>query len=465
MPTHHVTKQRWTTLLTLLAVQLLPVSSYPIDRKFELDTTALGKRIAQAPAHSARTSKKEFAAFRKAMKPHKPRKWARAVKKRAKHPRAAAGATSMMQFALAAPSAANRKVTGQRWGGAGTRRIEDVKRLWPQLVQYNSSDIKEQFDYISNTYALSLDSDRYPTLPAYDGHTILIDRMGTLPPAVSSLIKDSNPQLRIVSGNPADSRGFYRALLTAAQFYSLEEDFSVTLGADPRITVQADFRIEKDADSVLQQSIMLVNVPGNRRAMPDGLVRLLAESGFQVLEEGYQGRQAPGGRSDLMFQVTRKEPKQIVDSLLGALSLRVETGKRISLYDTDLIGVRLAVPVDRYFEANGLRYVVRFFDGDPASYTLTQLLEAKGYQIITIKDDDTFQSITDKLLSRLQIPGHYAEQELWPVSKVGYGVRMSGVMIKDPRNGGRNLFLTDRDVNPLVRELTSLNGYRLQADR
>ena len=48
---------------------------------------------------------------------------------------------------------------------------------------------------------------------------------------------------------------------------------------------------------------------------------------------------------------------------------------------------------------------------------------------------------------------------------IGYGVRMSGAMIRDNRNGDRNLFVTDRQLDPLVKELTDLNGYRLLGGR
>jgi hypothetical protein len=38
-------------------------------------------------------------------------------------------------------------------------------------------------------------------------------------------------------------------------------------------------------------------------------------------------------------------------------------------------------------------------------------------------------------------------------------------MIRDSRNGDRNLFVTDRDLDPLVKELADLNGYHLLSGR
>ncbi|HEY5514039.1 MAG TPA: peptidoglycan-binding protein LysM, partial [Geomonas sp.] len=268
-------------------------------------------------------------------------------------------------------------------------------------------------------------------------------------------------QVRIVSENPGNRQRFYRSLLTAAQFYSFEEDFSVDFGTDPKITVHADFKIEKSPDSLLRQDVALLNVSENRRATPDGLVRLLAGNGFRVVEAGNPSYQGGSGAGDLLYQVTGKEPKKILDSFLDALSVPFETGKSIDLYAQEHIGVRLDVPVDRYFEDHGQRYVVALFNGDPVNYTLIRLLETKGYRVIMLQEGDDFHSIADKVLSRLHIPGRYGEHDLWPVRNVGYGVRMSGAMIRDNRNGDRNLFVTDRDLDPLVKELADLNGYRL----
>ena len=163
--------------------------------------------------------------------------------------------------------------------------------------------------------------------------------------------------------------------------------------------------------------------------------------------------------------MSEKEPRKILDSLLDALSVPFETGKEIDLYARDNIGVRLDVPVDRYFEDNGQRYVVALFNGDPVTYTLVRLLETKGYRVIMLKAGDDFHSVADQLLSGLHIQGRYGDYDLWSAHNVGYGVRMSGAMIRDNRNGDRNLFVTDRNLDPLVKELADLNGYHLLGGR
>jgi hypothetical protein len=343
--------------------------------------------------------------------------------------------------------------------------VEAARELWPRLVPPVAGHSGDHFDYNSSAFSLSLDPERYPTLTAQDGGTILVDAAGTLPPLVRSLIQEKNPQVRIVSENPASPQRFYRSLLAAAQFYSFEEDFAVDFGSDPKITVRADFKIEKSPDSVLRQDVTLLNVGQNRRTTPDGLVRLLAGNGFRLVEAGAPSYQVPSGAGDLLYQVTEKEPKKILDSFLDALAVPFETGKSLDLYARENIGVRLDVPVDRYFEDNGQRYAVALFNGDPVTYTLVRLLETKGYRVIMLDKGDDFHSVADKVLSRLHIPGRFGDYDLWSARNVGYGVRMSGAMIRDNRNGDRNLFVTDRNLDPLVKELADINGYHLLGGR
>jgi len=343
--------------------------------------------------------------------------------------------------------------------------VDGARELWNRLVLAVAGRSGAHFDYSSNAFSLSLDPERYPTLPAQDGGTILVDAAGTLPPLVRSLIQEKNPQVRIVSENATSPQRFYRSLLAAAQFYSFEEDFSVDFGSDPKITMRADFKIEKSPDSVLRQDVTLLNVGQNRRTTPDGLVRLLAGNGFRLVESGTPSYQVPSGAGDLLYQVTEQEPKKILDSFLDALSVPFETGKNLDLYARENIGVRLDVPVDRYFEDNGQRYAVALFNGDPVTYTLVRLLETKGYRVIMLDKGDDFHSVADKVLSRLHIPGRFGDYDLWSARNVGYGVRMSGAMIRDNRNGDRNLFVTNRNLDPLVKELADINGYHLLGGR
>jgi hypothetical protein len=348
--------------------------------------------------------------------------------------------------------------TAQPAYASGTEAVQEASKVWPQLVA-NAPSGKAQLDYLSGAFSMSLDPEKYPVLAAQDGSAILVDTTGSLPPLVKSLLQEKNPQLSVISERPENPRAFYRALLSAAHFYSFEENFLIDFGSECKVTVQADFKIEKNQDSLLRQDITLLKVPGKRPATPQALVRLLASHGFKLVETPST---APiiTGRPDhsVLYQVPAKDPRNIADVLLEALGIRTQADRSIDVYAGENNGVRLEIPVYRYFEKNGSRYVLARFQGDPMSESLTGLLEGKGYQVITVQEHDDLQSLSDKLLNRLDVPGRYGEQELWSLWEKGYGVRMPGVMINDV-NGGR-IFITDRKVDPLVRELAKLNGYR-----
>lgn len=492
----HLDAWRMWPLLPALALTLsLPAPSHAIDPKFELDPSALSKKFAApgaapAPAKPAQAPAKAAPAAAKpgVVKPEPRTAQVKAAPAKPEAKGAKESAPAKVPGKVAAkraPAKRERKVAAKavpqtqpqeaqhpaagepqmklaRLGQRGAAdSVDAARQLWPRLVTPAGNRGSDRFDFRSTAFSLSLDPERYPTLPASDGGTIVVDGTGSLPPLVRSLIQEKNPQVRIISEDAANRLRFYRSLLSAAQFYSFEEDFAVDFGSDPKITVRADFKIEKQPDSLLKQEVTLLNVSERRRATPEGLVRFLAGNGFKVVDAGDLSYQSPGSGRDLLCQITEKEPRKMLDSLLEALAVPYESGKNIDLYAKENIGVRLDVPVDRYFEDNGERYVAAQFNGDPVTYTLTRLLETKGYRVIMLQEGDDFHAVADKVMARMHIPGRYGEYDLWSERNVGYGVRLSGAMIRDSRNGERNLFVTDRSLDPLVKELADLNGYRM----
>ncbi|GFO54558.1 peptidoglycan-binding protein LysM [Geomonas sp. Red276] len=342
-----------------------------------------------------------------------------------------------------------------------SQALPDAREVWGRLVTAPAAP-NDRYGYLSSTFSLSLDPDRYPLLPAQDGGSILVDANGTLPPLVKSLITEKNPKLRVVTEDPDNTRRFYRSLLDASHFYSFEEDFQVYLGADPKITVRADFKIEKTPDSLAKQDITLLNVDSNRPAVPEGLVKMLAGSGFNLVEANRYHAEGKQGEPKVLYQVSEREPTALCDAVLDALSIRPQGDLNLDLYAGDNLGIRLEVPVDRYFEIRGQRYVVALFRDDPVMYTLVRLLETKGYKVIVLQKGDDLAQVADRMLSRMQIPARYREQDLWSLRDVGYGVKLAGTMVREGQNG-RTVFITDKKVDPLVQELAEANGYRMQA--
>jgi hypothetical protein len=462
MPPSTTFKDLLAPMLAAMVFCATPMPSYALDPKFELDPTVLGRTFASdSPTSSSEVKADAAQRGKTASYALKPKSAVTRRQGRSGPAGKTKNAGKTRKTELRASLADDPLKSASPASGEATALAREAVKIWPQLVPADATGGKYHFDYRFAPFSLSLDQERYPVLPALDGARIMLDGGGTLPPSVKTLIQAKDPQVRFVSDDPASSQRFYRSLLTVAKFYSFEEDFSVDFGTDPKITVRADFKIEKRPDSLLRQDIALLNVSENRRTMPDALIRLLAQSGFQLVDARLPSGRKPGVTGDMLYQVSAKEPKEIVDSILEALFLPVEKEKTIDLYYGENIGVWLEVPVDRYFEDQGQRYVVAIFNGDPARYTLVRLLEKMGYRVIMLQEADDFHKIADKMLSCMQIPGRYEEHDLWPARNAGYGVRMSGAVISGSRNGYRNLFITDRNLDPLVKELVILNGYHL----
>ncbi|MBC8019246.1 MAG: peptidoglycan-binding protein LysM, partial [Verrucomicrobia bacterium] len=124
-------------------------------------------------------------------------------------------------------------------------------------------------------------------------------------------------------------------------------------------------------------------------------------------------------------------------------------------------GISLSVKAERYFERGGQRHIVTSFDGDPVMYTLFRILEAKGYQVTILEAQDDFRKISDKLLSRLRIQGAYAQHTLGHDTGANYSLRMSGYKLEGAGLPVGGLFLTDLELDRVIRDLLTENGYSI----
>lgn len=337
--------------------------------------------------------------------------------------------------------------------------LDPVRRVWDRLVPAVAD--QGPLDVSGRNFSLSLDAAKFPVLPAADGGKIVVDPDGTLPVLVKSLLNDS--KVRVVTEHPSNRRRLFSAVLSAAKFYSVEENFAVSFGSDPQLTVKADYKIEKSPDSVMRQDVVLLNTGENQKGMPANLIKFLGQEGFSVVEASLPGT-GSGLRRDQLCMITDRNPRNIADSLLKALSVPYETDRAIDLYDQNSAGFSLSVKADRYFEDGGQRFVVSGFSRDPVNYTLMRLLETRGYRIIMLEDSDTFSKVAEKMLSRLRIPGAYAKQALWSSSDIPYSVQVSGIMMRNRQNPDLRLFVTDRQMSPLLRELVEFNGIDVQGN-
>ena len=341
----------------------------------------------------------------------------------------------------------------------GNGGMESARLVWEKLLPARHLS-NEAVSIKGNNYSLELDPDRFPLFPAADGGKILIEAGGKLSPLVRSLIQQHDPKTRFVTYTPHNQKRFFAGLLSAAGFYSVEEDFSVDFGTDPKLTVTTDFKVENDSNSPLQHDIFLFNTGSRNGAFPPVLAEYMARQGFRVIDINPSGITESTPVDGAVSVITDKEPSVMADSLMSALNLGYEQEKEIDLLSMGDGGVGLRVKADRYFEKNGEKFVVSIFKGDPENYTLLRLLEAQRYHVIVLTPEEDFRSVSGKILSQLRLPSRYAIQELLASGDIPYTIRMSGIMIKAPDKRGK-IFLTATRPDRIITELLELNGYTI----
>jgi hypothetical protein len=344
-------------------------------------------------------------------------------------------------------------------GETGDSGIERARLIWGKLLPDRHLP-NEAVSIKGSSYSLELDPDRFPLFPAADGGKILIEASGKLSPLVRSLIQQNDPKTRFVTYNPGNQKRFFAGLLSAAGFYSVEEDFSVAFGADPILTVSSDFKVENDSNSPLQHDIFLFNTGSRSGGFPPVLKEYLEGQGFRVIDSNSSGITESTPVDGSVSVITEKEPSVMADRLMSALNLGYVKEKEIDLLNMGDGGVGLRVKADRYFEKNGEKFVVSAFNGDPESYTVLRLLEAQRYHVIMLTPEEDFRSVSGKILSQLHLPSRYEMQELLGAGDNPYTIRMSGIMVKTPDKRGK-VFLTAARPERIITELLELNGFTI----
>ncbi|HEX2768027.1 MAG TPA: peptidoglycan-binding protein LysM, partial [Geobacteraceae bacterium] len=364
-----------------------------------------------------------------------------------------------------APKPVEKKTVGHRLtlfkgsSQTGNGGVESAKLVWEKLLPGQHLS-KDSLSIKGEKYTLDLSPDRFPLFPAADGGKILIEAGGKLSPLVKSLIQGHDPGTRFVTYTPHNRKLFFANLLSAAGFYSVEEDFTIAFGSDPKLTVTTDFKVENDANSPLQHDIFLFNSEPRSGSIPAVLAEYLASQGFRVIDFYPSGqRERPMAGSSINV-ITDKEPSALADKVMSALDLGYEQERKIDLLSMGEGGVALRVKADRYFEKNGEKYVVSVFKGDPENYTLLRLLESERYHVIMLTPGEDFRSVAGKILSQLRLPGSYAMQNLIESRDIPYTIQMSGFMLNAPDKRGK-LFMTGSKPERLIGELLELNGYTI----
>lgn len=339
----------------------------------------------------------------------------------------------------------------------GEDTLRQIKGVWDRIVP-PKSDLAKPLTLHSPQFTLTLDPQRYPQYATMDGGRILVDRNNTIPPLIKALIEEKEPSVRIVSETPENTSQLMATMLEAGGFYSVEENFNLEFGSDPKLTVHSDFKIEKTPDSLVNQDVVLLN---NERSPLSPAVRgLLKNEGFTVYEPFASPRPLIVRPPRIIRQVggSSSQP-EMVDAILTALAVSPERDRSLEVFGADNNGISLSVKADRSFVRGGQRYVINRFDGNAVTYTLFRIMETKGYRVITLDRQDDFRKSAEKILAGMKIRGTYDQHDLIREEGLPYSVQMSGFWLDDPTLPGGSLFLTDLAIDRVVRSLLLENGF------
>lgn len=367
------------------------------------------------------------------------------------------------------PKLSENRAVGHRFalfkGSAETvdEGMENARLVWDKLMPVqNRSD--KSFSIKEKNYTLDLSPDRFPLFPAADGGKILVEARGNLSPLVKSLIQQHDKGVRFVTYDTQNSKRFFANLLSSAGFYSVEEDFNVAFGNDPKLTVSADFKVENDSNSPLQHDIFLFNTDQHLGGYPAPLSEYLASQGFRVINLNTHEKAGNPVTGSSINVITDKEPSVMADKLMSALSMKYQQEKEIDVLNIGAGGIGLQVKADRYFEKNGDRFIVSTFKGDPENYTLLRLLESQHYRVIVLMPDDDFRSVAGKILSQLGLPSNYTMRDIISSKDKPYTIQMSGILLNTSDKQGK-IFLTGSKPGRLIGELLELNGYTIHESK
>lgn len=485
----HIPRRWHTAICAFLSVFLLDAAlSFALDPRFEIDTKTLRPKSAQpSPAKpgsgteakppssgakrvpAARDAKKavdDLSGSRGAAKASTRAGHARSPKTIAPRTKARVGSHGKERRVSSRTAAQARGAiptgfhTLQMTASPRTdhEAIRLTKNAWSRIMADEGAR-QAPLRVEGGNFSLSLDPERYPLLPAADGGKILIDAEGALPLYVKEILRDKEPGVRIVTEKPANVKRFFSALLAAARFYSVEEDFAVHLGTDPKVTVTSDFKIEKNQESLLNNDVFLVNVSEARAGLPTSLVSHLEKEGFHVVELSTDSQAGTPASRHVLYSITSETQQGVVDAILSAFSFTSVRDRDIELDDGSQSGVSLSVRADRSIETPRGRVLLSFSDANPVQYTLFKLLQLKGYQVVTIQPADDFRKVTEKVLSALKISASFGMHHLGSPRETPVDIQLSGFAVREPDGNSGNTFLTNVSVNSLVRELAGFKGY------
>ncbi|WP_306536469.1 LysM domain-containing protein [Geobacter sp.] len=317
-------------------------------------------------------------------------------------------------------------------------------RLWEELVP--GQELIEPLTVNGRV----LDPADNPLLLAADGGRILVDLRDTLTPQLRSQLSQKYPDVRIVARGKDGLKAFFSTLMKTAEFARVEENVAVDFGADPLLTIRADFRVVRLPANGRGPENVLLFVDEHSPCLPASLSDYLGRKGYQVaqfcrgsrdtfVEPGYDLRAIPSST-----------PCDMAMSLLDSLSLKLERNRIVSGAMGDGSENRFSIRVEGYFEAGGKRFILNCTGNDPYNYTLFRLLQVQGYGVVQPQDNDDFDAVTARLLTELNYPHTFGRHEL---DYGRYRIAITGFKVTRRETSTGRFLITSRPFDPVFAEL------------
>ncbi len=290
----------------------------------------------------------------------------------------------------------------------------------------------------------------YPLLLSADGGRMLVDVRNSLPAGLRSQIVKKYPDIRIVTRGKDSLRLFFSTLMKTAEFARIEENVTVNLGADPVLSVRADFRIVRLPTGRGGPETVLVFLDEQGPCLPASLTDYLERKGYQVAQLSNRADNAIADPGYDLKSIPPATPCDMAMSLLEALSIKLDRNKIVSGTMGENADNRFSIRVESYFEANGKRFVLDCTGNDPYNYTLFRLLKVQGYGVIQPQGNDDFNAVAEHLLTELNYPHAFGRYEL---DYGRYQITITGFKITRRDNSTGRLILSSRPADPVFADL------------
>lgn len=291
----------------------------------------------------------------------------------------------------------------------------------------------------------------YPLLLAADSGRILVDIKGTLPPPARSQLTQKYPDIRVITRGKDNLKQFLSTLLRAAEFPSVDENFPVELGADPKVTVRPDFRIVRLPAASRGPETVLLFVDEEGPCLPPPLKDYLARKGYQAAELCHSAPDPSFAEPGYDLRaIPAVPPCDMAQALLDMLSIRLDRNRIVSGAMGANAESRFSIRVEGYFETDGKRYILNCGESDSYNYTLFRLLQLQGYGIIQPTEKDDFATVTERILKELDYPHAFGRYDL------DYGrfqIAVTGFKVTRRGNSPGRILLTSRPSDPVFAEL------------